>query len=85
MLFFASGRVEGNVSFGCFGGKAAKTTEKDGYFLAATGGKARDAASINADCGSRVSEKKWMQSASTFLHGFDNLSRDLVQSKLEAV
>jgi hypothetical protein len=25
--------VEGDVSFGCFGGNAAKTTEKDGYFL----------------------------------------------------
>jgi hypothetical protein len=29
MLFFASGRVEGNGFFGCAGG----TTEKDGYFL----------------------------------------------------
>jgi hypothetical protein len=35
MLFFASGRVEGNVSFGCFGGTAAKTTEKDSHFHAA--------------------------------------------------
>jgi hypothetical protein len=34
MLFFASGRVEENVSFGCFGGNAAKTTEKDSQFLA---------------------------------------------------
>jgi hypothetical protein len=25
------------VSFGCFCGEAAKTTEKDGYFLAASG------------------------------------------------
>jgi hypothetical protein len=54
MHFFASGRVEGNVSVGCSGGNAARTTEKDGYFLAAAGGKARDAASINADCVSRV-------------------------------
>jgi hypothetical protein len=35
MLFFASGRVEGTVSFGCCGGNAATTTEKDGHFLAA--------------------------------------------------
>jgi hypothetical protein len=38
--FFACGRVEEIVYFRCFGGKAAKTTEKDSYFLAAAGEKA---------------------------------------------
>jgi hypothetical protein len=39
--FFASGRAEETVYFGCFGGKAAKTTEKERHFLAAAGEKNR--------------------------------------------
>jgi hypothetical protein len=38
--FFASGRAEETVYFGCFGGFAAKTTEKDSHFHAAGGDKA---------------------------------------------
>jgi hypothetical protein len=55
MLFFASGRVEGNVSFVRFGGFAAKTNEKDGFFLAAAACPER----------SRMGEKAPMRPAST--------------------
>jgi hypothetical protein len=43
-----------NVSFVRSGDFAARTNEKEGFFLAAAGGKAFDAASISADCVSRV-------------------------------
>jgi hypothetical protein len=39
--FFTSGRVEEPVYFRCFGGEAAKTTEKDRHFLAAAGRQRR--------------------------------------------
>jgi hypothetical protein len=39
MPFFASSRAEEAI-FRCFGGFAAKTTEKDRHFLAAAGEKA---------------------------------------------
>jgi hypothetical protein len=35
-----SGRAEMDIYFRCFGGFAAKTTEKDSHFLAAAGEKA---------------------------------------------
>jgi hypothetical protein len=36
-FFFASGRAEETIYFRCFGGFAAKTTEKDNHFHAAAG------------------------------------------------
>jgi hypothetical protein len=50
MLPFACGSKEMDVSFGCFGGNAAKTTEKAGYFLAAAGEKSHCSLSKYTDC-----------------------------------
>jgi hypothetical protein len=59
MLVFASGRAEGNVYFGCSGGLAARTTEKDGHFHAAAGGNACYGAINDADCVRRVNYRSY--------------------------